>query len=277
MNINKFEKVSIAQYAVSRDKTVEEVENEYNAIQLPARATKGSAGYDFYSPVSFVLIPGESIKICSGIRVSINEGQALFCFPRSSHGFKYRLQLDNTVGIVDSDYYFSDNEGHIMIKITNDGREGKNLVVNAGDKIMQAVFMPYFLTVDDNATEVRNGGLEINMEEEYEYEEYQESVVPVFQEEEQPHEPETSEPENSFEVILYTSHCPKCNILQKKLENKCSPDGNLLDIKICEDPDQIYAETGRMEVPLLKVNGNLMDYLAAVKWANSLPLKTDAN
>ena len=51
----------------------------------------------------------------------------LKCYPRSGLGFKYRLQLNNTVGIIDSDYYYSDNEGHIFAKITNDSNEDKTL------------------------------------------------------------------------------------------------------------------------------------------------------
>ena len=51
----------------------------------------------------------------------------LKCYPRSGLGFKYRLQLNNTVGIIDSDYFYSDNEGHIFSKITNDSNENKTL------------------------------------------------------------------------------------------------------------------------------------------------------
>ena len=47
----------------------------------------------------------------------MNEGWVLAVF-RSSLGFKYRLQLNNTVGIIDSDYFFSDNEGHIFYQTT---------------------------------------------------------------------------------------------------------------------------------------------------------------
>lgn len=69
--------------------------------------------------------PGESVKIPTGVRVEMEEGWVLSIFPRSSLGFKYRLQLNNTVGIIDSDYFYSDNEGHMFIKMTNDSREGK--------------------------------------------------------------------------------------------------------------------------------------------------------
>ena len=77
---------------------------------------------------------------------------------RSGLGFKFRLQLNNTVGIIDSDYYGSDNEGHIQVKLTNDSREGKTVEVEAGTGFSQGIFVEYGITVDDEADEVRNGG-----------------------------------------------------------------------------------------------------------------------
>jgi len=132
------------------------IDNPYDDIKLPKRATKGSAGYDFYSPLNFTLAPGEIIKFPTGIRVKIDEGWALLMFPRSGLGFKYRLQLNNTVGIIDSDYFGADNEGHIFIKLTNDG--DKTLTVHAGDAIVQGIFMPFGVVDDDNADGVRVGG-----------------------------------------------------------------------------------------------------------------------
>ena len=73
-------------------------------------------------------------------------------------GFKYRLQLNNTVGIIDSDYFFSDNEGHIQIKLTNDSKEGKILSLEEGQAFCQGVFTEYGITFDDDATDKRNGG-----------------------------------------------------------------------------------------------------------------------
>lgn len=131
----------------------------YDQIELPKRATSGSAGYDFYSPVDFVLAPQQTIKIPTGIRVKIDNGWFGCCVPRSSLGFKYRLQLDNTVGIIDSDYYHSDNEGHIYLKVTNDSNSDRVLDIMPGDKIMQMIFMPYGITYSDNEEGVRNGGI----------------------------------------------------------------------------------------------------------------------
>ena len=151
--IAKFEKVSKEEFLKSCDDI-----NVYENIKLPKRATKGSAGYDFYAPFDFTLNPGETIKIPTGIRASMDEDYVLMLFPRSSLGFKYRLQLNNTVGIIDSDYYYSDNEGHIFIKITNDSNEGKSVSIKQGEGFAQGIFLCYGVTVDDDTTEVRNGG-----------------------------------------------------------------------------------------------------------------------
>lgn len=133
-------------------------EDIYKSIKAPVRATKGSAGYDFFTPISISLRPNDTIKLPTGICVNIIDGWVLKCYPRSGLGFKYRLQLDNTVGIIDSDYYNSDNEGHIFAKITNDSNENKVITLNAGDGFMQGIFVEYGITYDDEADGIRNGG-----------------------------------------------------------------------------------------------------------------------
>jgi len=80
----------------------------------------------------------------------------LLLFPRSSLGFRYRLALDNTVGVIDADYYFADNLGHIRIRMTNGG--GKPLCIPAGQAFAQGVFVPYGLTEDDVSDGRRTGG-----------------------------------------------------------------------------------------------------------------------
>lgn len=157
-------------YKVSREQFVNAVTEEfpeyaeadadrmYEELRLPGRATRGSAGYDFYTPFPFTLAPGETIKIPTGIRAQMEEGWVLKLYPRSGLGFKYRLQMNNTVGIIDSDYFESDNEGHIFIKMTNDSNEGKTLEAAAGTGIAQGIFLEYGITVDDEADGVRNGG-----------------------------------------------------------------------------------------------------------------------
>jgi len=131
-------------------------EEEYLNVSLPKRATSGSAGYDFYSPKEYSLLPGETVKIPTGIRVKIDDGWVLTIFPRSSLGFKYKLRLDNTVGIIDSDYYHAENEGHIFIKLTNCG--DKPLTIEKGKAFAQGVFLEYGVTYDDDCDGVRTGG-----------------------------------------------------------------------------------------------------------------------
>lgn len=161
--VGEFEKVSFEQFyeAMKDEFGIGETEARmmYDLIELPARSTTGSAGYDFRTPVSFTLAPGTSVKIPTGIRVKIDEGWWLGCLPRSGLGFKYRLQLNNTMGVIDSDYYGSDNEGHIFAKVTNDSNEGKTVAVEAGSGFVQAIFIPYGITYSDDANGVRNGGM----------------------------------------------------------------------------------------------------------------------
>ena len=164
MNIaGKFEKVSPSRFRSDWTDTfagesAEKIQKIYEEIRMPVRATVGSAGYDFYSPLDFVLTPGQTIKIPTGIRARIEDGWVLMIFPRSGLGFKYRIRLDNTVGVIDSDYYGSDNEGHIFIKITNDSNEGRTLSLKKGDGFAQGVFLPYGVTSNDETAAVRNGG-----------------------------------------------------------------------------------------------------------------------
>lgn len=155
--IAKFEKVSYDNFkACLEDGT--DTQAVYDALKLPKRATTGSAGYDFFAPYDITLAPGETAKIPTGIRARIDEGWVLKLYPRSGLGFKYRLQLNNTVGIIDSDYYNSDNEGHIFCRITNDSNEGKVVEIKAGEGFCQGIFVEYGITVDDDADGVRNGG-----------------------------------------------------------------------------------------------------------------------
>ena len=161
--IAKFEKVSLVQFAEGWTDTFGEVSQEeikkiYDEIRLPKRATSGSAGYDFFAPAAFTLAPGETVKIPTGVRVWMEPEWVLKCYPRSGLGFKFLLQLNNTVGIIDSDYYYSDNEGQIFAKLTNDSNEGKTVELKSGDGFMQGIFVEYGITLDDDVTEVRNGG-----------------------------------------------------------------------------------------------------------------------
>ena len=153
----KFYKVSKEQFLGDMaEERLFPTESAYENLELPKRATKGSAGYDFYSPIKFILKPGQTIKIPTGIRCEMNSDYALFIMPRSGLGFKYQIFLSNTLALIDSDFAYSDNEGHIMIKLLNNGK--KDLYIKEGDKFCQGVFIPYGVTIDDDCDGVRNGG-----------------------------------------------------------------------------------------------------------------------
>ena len=134
------------------------VKNVYDSIKLPKRATMGSAGYDFFVPIDLDIVPNTTVKVPTGIRCKMKKNYVLQIYPRSGLGFKYRLQLDNTVGIIDSDYYNSDNEGHIFIKITNDTHEGKTIELKQGDGFAQGIFNKYYLAKENRVNTKRNGG-----------------------------------------------------------------------------------------------------------------------
>ncbi len=157
--VAKFEKVSLEQFKNDMKSVFHEeisdslIENIYSNIKLPKRATVDSAGYDFYTPINIDIDKGVEVKVPTGIRVKIEEGWFLGCYPRSGLGFK-SMRLLNTVGIIDSLYYNSDNEGHIMAKITSD----HPISLYAGDRFMQGIFQPFGITYDDETKEKRNGG-----------------------------------------------------------------------------------------------------------------------
>ena len=118
-------------------------------INLPKRATRLSAGYDFFAPEDIKLAPGESTKVATGIKAYMQPDEVLMLFPRSGLGFKYFVRLANTVGVVDADYYGNEsNDGHIFVKIRNEG--DNELFIPAGDAFAQGIFIKYLLTDDDS-------------------------------------------------------------------------------------------------------------------------------
>jgi dUTP pyrophosphatase len=152
MTIAKFLHVSEGQYAASALPDALEI----SAIPLPARATAGSAGYDFICPADITLQPGEAVTIPTGIRCEMQPGWVLMLFPRSGLGFKHQVRLANTVGVIDSDYFHAANEGHIMVRIVNGGDHA--LSIAKGERFCQGVFLPHGLAEEDEVLADREGG-----------------------------------------------------------------------------------------------------------------------
>lgn len=160
--IAKFEKVSLDQFKqdylklVNPNASEEIIQNTYNQIVLPKRATTGSAGYDLYATCDVELQPNETFKIPTGIRVKMNNDYVFCVFPRSSLGMKFQMCLTNTVGIIDSDYYGADNEGHMITSIVNRG--DKVLSIKQGDRFVQGIFFNYGVAEEEEILEKRTGG-----------------------------------------------------------------------------------------------------------------------
>lgn len=163
----KFEKVSFEEY--KKTKGVEDTLSptlfvskspllkEYESIQLPKRGTLGSAGYDFKLPFQIVIPPYKSVIINTYIKCCLSDGYVLMLYPRSSLGFRYNLSLDNTVGIIDSDYYNNSyNEGHIKVKMTN--HSDSNIVIKPNQSYVQGLIQKYYLTNDDYVDTLRMNG-----------------------------------------------------------------------------------------------------------------------
>lgn len=150
--MRKFEKIGKSEF-------LKDVPNaNYDDIILPKRSTLNSAGYDFYSVISFTLSPGERRVIPTGIKASMDSNEFLSIYIRSSLGFKWNIRMCNQVGIIDADYYNnSENEGHIFVCLMNEG--DKVLEIKKGDRIVQGIFMPFLITDDDKTTDIRMGGI----------------------------------------------------------------------------------------------------------------------
>jgi dUTP pyrophosphatase len=171
--VAKFEKVSYEQFKEDLIKInpmlyqnhEERIKEVYDSIKLPQRSTKRSSGYDFFYPgvMPTTIIKGRSTTIVTGIRcIFLEDGYDLSIYPRSGMGFKFRLHLDNSTGIIDNDYFESDNEGHIMIKLSCDPRNNiSGVTINPGDKFAQGIIREFFLAEEDDEVEKpdRNGGM----------------------------------------------------------------------------------------------------------------------
>ncbi len=141
---------------------LEEINKLYDNIQLPKRATKYSAGYDFYVSGDTPLPSRGSAVIPTGIRwvcdKEEDKNKVLQIYPRSGIGFRTGVRLMNTVGIIDADYWEGNNEGHIMVKLYNP--MSSHLHIKDGDAIVQGVITEYHTCDDEEEiVEKRTGGM----------------------------------------------------------------------------------------------------------------------
>lgn len=134
---------------------------EDRGVQLPTQATSGSAGYDFYCvedtyiPIFNPSLPKPTF-VPTGVKAYMKSGEALLLFARSSLS-KQGLQLANSVGLTDQDYFGNkDNDGHIQFILWN--YSSVPVIIKKGDRIGQGMFTPYLKADEGNSTEERTGG-----------------------------------------------------------------------------------------------------------------------
>ncbi len=146
--MRRFEKISFEQFK----KDISDDRELYDEYLLPKRETRKAAAYDFYALFDYVLKPGEIKKIPTGVKVIMEDDDCLLLLDRSSMGFNFNVRMCNQVGVIDADYYNNkSNEGHMWIKIQNEG--DKDYVVKKGDGMCQGMFIKYLKTDDDYVDE----------------------------------------------------------------------------------------------------------------------------
>lgn len=189
VSFEQFKKDMLKQFGCEKKNNIDSIlKNIWDNLVPPTRSTSGSAGYDFKAPFNFILYLEDSIIIPTGYRCVMDEDDVLMIYPRSGQGFKHRFSICNTVGVIDSDYWKSSNEGHIMIKLVYDGvskphydqedtyiqNDDGSYTINAssmlndlsyesvevrrGDGFAQGVITKYCVTDDDAADGIRDGG-----------------------------------------------------------------------------------------------------------------------
>lgn len=153
--MRKFEIISINQF----NKDFKDTDTKYDDIIIPKRSTKFSAGYDFYMPYDLTVKKNEVVLIPTGIKAMLNSDEFLGIYIRSSLGFKYNLRMCNQVGIIDSDYYNnSSNEGHIFVKLKNEG--DNDIILKKYDRYVQGIIQKYYIVDNEKEIEdIRVGGI----------------------------------------------------------------------------------------------------------------------
>lgn len=134
---------------------------EEKEFKLPERSTKNSAGYDFYNPEQVEIPPyklgDKPVLVPTGIKVKMPDNEFLMLVNRSSNPKKKNLVIPNSLGVVDADYYDNpENEGEMMFAFYNLGTEP--VLIEAGEKLGQGIFIGYNIIDNDIAEGERLGG-----------------------------------------------------------------------------------------------------------------------
>lgn len=162
-------------YALGKQTDIMVITKTYDNIEIPQRATMGSAGYDFVLPYTVSLKPGSSVVVSTGIKCKLPPEHFLMIVPRSGLGFKYGIRLSNTIGIIDQDYYNNEgNEGHILVKLMYpyiDEFTTDKITLEAGTKFCQGIILPFCVMDEESSSKKeRTGGFGSTSESEIDFE-----------------------------------------------------------------------------------------------------------
>ena len=127
--------------------------NEELDTKLPERQTKASAGYDFYV-VEDVEIPAYgTVMLPTNVKAYMQEDEVLMLYARSSLAIKRGLILQNTTGIIDSDFF--PNEIKVALRNTTD----KPVKLLKNERCAQGIFLKYLVSDNGNLDNTRDGGI----------------------------------------------------------------------------------------------------------------------
>lgn len=119
-------------------------------IELPARKTGSSAGYDIQAAEDVTLLPHQVTLVPTGLKAYMQPDEYLGLHVRSGFSIKNQVICINSQGIIDADYYNNpDNEGHIMLPLINHGE--KAVKIARGMRVAQGIFYRYLLVDGDRA------------------------------------------------------------------------------------------------------------------------------
>ena len=105
---------------------------------MPIRSTKGAGAFDIYMPEDGNVFGPNPTVVNLGFAAEIPENHVALLLPRSGTGFKYGVELNNTCGVLDSDFR---GEWKASIKTKN----GENFSWKAGERILQFMIVPVAL------------------------------------------------------------------------------------------------------------------------------------
>lgn len=132
----------------------------YDNAKLPTKGSQKAAGWDLYAYYpdekhTFLVRPGEVVKVQTGISVALDTGTAALILPRSGLATRQGLRPANTPGLIDADY-----RGEVIVALKNDTDETQFFYL--GDRIAQMMVVPYitseFEVVDELDETTRGDG-----------------------------------------------------------------------------------------------------------------------